>query len=212
LAIVFCLSFEPQNTDLTNALKNNGRDKDSGLRASISSFPELFIDLCDRHVIDPCDYSTNRQYALALVAELQHQMDDCMLTSVYACGNEETCCHPHVEVYPTHVYTDIPTDPWKYCFERTNCDSFWCQSAGAYINLFGTIDLQDWMISEALQIADDNRPSCTYFSEPAVIERIQFILFTQRFRCENNATSSGCFNSSMYIKVTYFCNDCGSEN
>jgi hypothetical protein len=54
--------------------------------------------------------------------------------------------------------------------------------------------------------------SLTQNSLQALIERIQFILYTQRFRCENNATSSGCFNTEMYIKVTYFCNDCGSES
>ncbi len=213
LAIVlFTLSCEQQNADLTNELKSNPRkDKGSDLRGSISSSPESFLDPCDRVAINPCDYSNNEDYSQALVNELEHQVNDCILTAVYACGNEETCCHPHVEIYPTHVYTDIPTDPWKYCFERTACDSFWCQSAGAYIHLSGTVDLQDWMISEALQIADDNKPSCTYFGGSARVEKIEFIRFTQRFNC-TGTNPSGCYNTIIYIKVTYFCNDCGSES
>ncbi len=218
VTVFIFLSCIPQNTDIQiiSALKSNLNSSD--LKTTISDSPNNFLGPCDRVDIDPCDYGTNAIYAGAMVSELEHQINDCLLQSLPPCNIQNGCCSSTLEIQMSDLLY-YGTNPWFYCFERTNCDSFYCNAAGAIINIFGSIALQDFMISSALNRAAANRPVCSGGnpSEPGsppvygIVDQIEFNIITQRFICTGD-DPDGCYNSTMFIKVHYRCYNCGNPN
>ncbi|MEP7197881.1 MAG: hypothetical protein ABI851_15290 [Saprospiraceae bacterium] len=157
---------------------------------------------CDRSDIDPCSYITNGGYAGALRTELNYLLANCPARN-WDC-NPTPCCTQPKYYNLDHLFNGL--NPWYFCNNRTDCYSYDCSSApgGGTLCNYGSIVLQDSIVSYVRRVAQQGRPLCE--SNSSVLGNVYNIYFFYGnyggSSCEGD---DPCFDYYLYLKVDYAC-------
>ncbi len=118
-----------------------------------------YLTSCDRQDVDPCSYISNGAYAQSLQSVLNNLLANCPARD-WDC-NPSPCCTETKYYNLNRTFNGL--NPWFFCRNRTDCYSYDCSTypvSGGTLCNYGSIALQDSMLTYCRSLASTGRPHC----------------------------------------------------